>query len=481
MRPRLVALLALMLALAASPHLPGHQGFAFAKGDGGGDGGGGGGGGSGGGGSSGHGGDGGDGGDGGGDHSGGESSGGDSSGGESSGGDDSGGESSGGDDSGGDDSGGDDSGGDDSGGDDSGDDSSGSNGSGHAGDSAGRHIGRELTVVGATLSADALRPFNVVVIEERDLRSLGLHIIRLRTLPPISTEETLAALRLAFPDALVSRNHLYRPEKSDGPSGTPASPGLSNWHRRLTHWSEEAAACARGRAIGVIDTMLLKGEADLAGIDIESRTTTDAGYEASLDAHGSYVVSLLAGPNIGVVPGARVFHAAAVEGVGRGVYASATSIATALDWMVGNRVAVVNVSLAGPDNPLLHRAIQIAATHGTLLVAPVGNDGPSADTAYPAAYPEVVAITATDRLNRVWQGASKVPDPAIAAPGAGLHIGRATVSGTSYASPLAAGALLTALTENDTGDPRQRLLSRTSATDRTGIGLVQFDPGCFRD
>ncbi|PWR18629.1 S8 family serine peptidase [Zavarzinia aquatilis] len=464
MRPRplrLVLLLALLLALAAPHRLTGHCGLAFAKGDGGGDGGGGGGGSGGGGGgsgggSSGHGGD-----DGGG-----------SSGGDSSGGDDSGGESSGGDDSGGDDSSSDNSGD---------DDSSGARGGDHAGDSAGRHIGRELTIVGATLSPEALRPFDVVVIEDRELQALGLHVVRLRTLPPISTEETLAALRLAFPDALVSRNHLYRPEKFDGPSGTDAPPGLSNWHRRLTRWSEEAAACARGRAIGVIDTLLLKGEADLAGIEIESRTTTDAGYEASLDAHGSYVVSLLAGPNIGVVPGARVFHAAAVEGVGRGVYASATSIATALDWMVGNRVAVVNVSLAGPDNPLLHRAIQIAATRGTLLVAPVGNQGPAADTAYPAAYPEVVAITATDRLNRVWQGASKVAAPAIAAPGAGLHIGRATVSGTSYASPLAAGALLTALAPGDPGDPKQRLLSRTGATDRSGIGLLQFDPGCFRD
>ena len=96
----------------------------------------------------------------------------------------------------------------------------------------------------------------------------------------------------------------------------------------------------------------------------------------STDPHGSYVVSLVAGPNVGVVPEARVFHAAAVETVGQETYASATSIATAIDWLMSQRVEVINMSLAGPDNPLLYRAIRIAAARGTILVAPVGNGGP---------------------------------------------------------------------------------------------------------
>lgn len=379
-----------------------------------------------------------------------------------------------------DDSGSDDSGSDDSGDDDSGSDDSASDGANGARGDGGHFIGGELTLVDEDLRAADLRRFRVVVLEERMLPALGLHILRLRTLPPAPEEDTLLALRTAFPQAIVDRNHLYRPQRDDGDatSSGSAPPTAATWHRRLVNWSESAAACARGRPIGVIDTMLRPGEADLAGIDIESRATTDAGYEAATDDHGSYVVSLLAGPNIGVVPGAKVYHATAVEGFGDAAYASATSIATALDWLIARKVAVTNISLAGPDNPLLHRSIRIARDKGMVLVAPVGNGGPKAETAYPAAYPEVVAVTATDRLNRIWSRSSRVPSAALAAPGAGLQVGRATISGTSYAAPLAAGALLTAAG----GAPEGRmpaLLAHARSTDRPGIGLLQFDPACY--
>ncbi len=365
------------------------------------------------------------------------------------------------------------------------DDNSGSNSAGHAAGSdarggGGRYLGREITIVSATVTERDLDRFGVVILEDKRLDTLGLRILRLRSIPPNDDGVTIEALRRRFPDADISRNHLYRPGRLDRDEASLPLAGA--WHRRILNWSEAAAACARGRAIGIIDTSLVAGSADLDGIALETKAVTDDGFAPSTDPHGSYVVSLVAGPNIGVVPGARVFHAAAVETVGQETYASATSIATAIDWLVSREVAVINMSLAGPDNPLLYRAIRIAAARGTILVAPVGNGGPGTETAYPAAYPEVVAITATDRLNRVWRHSSNVVPPAIAAPGAGLRLGPTTISGTSFASPLAAGALLTALAGPETStEIKDQILARARTTDRTGIGLLQFDPACFRD
>ena len=55
---------------------------------------------------------------------------------------------------------------------------------------------------------------------------------------------------------------------------------------------------------------------------------------------------------------------------------------------------VVTISLVGPRNAVLERAIGAAQRKGVVVVAAVGNDGPAAPPAYPASYDGVVAVTA---------------------------------------------------------------------------------------
>src|SRR6185369_5392587 len=82
--------------------------------------------------------------------------------------------------------------------------------------------------------------------------------------------------------------------------------------------------------------------------------------------------------------------------------ASAFAIAAALDWMVQNRVAVVNISLAGDNNALVALAVHRASERGTIVVAAAGNAGPDAPPSYPGALPEVIAVTAVDRDGAVF-------------------------------------------------------------------------------
>jgi subtilisin family serine protease len=129
---------------------------------------------------------------------------------------------------------------------------------------------------------------------------------------------------------------------------------------------------------------------------------------------------------------------------------SASAVARGLGWLVGNGAKVVTVSLVGPDNPLLSRAVAAARSKGVVIVAAVGNDGPAAPPAYPASYPGVVAVTGVDGRNRALIEAGRALHLDYAAPGADITGADARgrlvkLRGTSFAAPLAAARIAAAM------------------------------------
>jgi subtilisin family serine protease len=99
---------------------------------------------------------------------------------------------------------------------------------------------------------------------------------------------------------------------------------------------------------------------------------------------------------------------------------SASSIVRALSWLASKRPQVVNISLVGPQNLLIERAVQTLRARGIAIVAAVGNDGPAAPPQYPASYPGVVAVTAVDARGRALPEAGKASHLDFAAPGADM-------------------------------------------------------------
>lgn len=147
---------------------------------------------------------------------------------------------------------------------------------------------------------------------------------------------------------------------------------------------------------------------------------------------------------------------------------NATAIAGALGWMVREGVPVVVISLVGPPNALLARAVAAAHARGTLVVAAVGNDGPAAPPAYPASYPQAIAVTGVDGRNRPLIEAGRARKLDYAAPGADMAAlgadGRIrAVRGTSFAAPLVAARLSAHLTGNG-------LAAAIRAVDREAVG-----------
>ncbi len=81
---------------------------------------------------------------------------------------------------------------------------------------------------------------------------------------------------------------------------------------------------------------------------------------------------------------------------------------------------MINMSFSGPANRVLERLIAHAAESGIGLVAAAGNGGPGAAPAYPAAWPQVIAVTAVDAREHIYRQANQGPYVALAAPGVNI-------------------------------------------------------------
>jgi subtilisin family serine protease len=210
----------------------------------------------------------------------------------------------------------------------------------------------------------------------------------------------------------------------------------------------------------------------LAGASIEQN-----GFAGRPQAtgHGTAVASLLVGsqgPFRGAATGAQLY-VADVYGGNRAA-GSASTIVKSLGWLASKRPQVINISLVGPPNKLVQRAIQIVRSRGIQLVAAVGNDGPAAPPQYPASYPGVVAVTAVDARGRALVEAGKATHLDFAAPGADMAAalpgqGYSRVRGTSFAAPLAAARLALA------GSVPRLAVEARPGKGRVGRGIVCGD------
>lgn len=220
--------------------------------------------------------------------------------------------------------------------------------------------------------------------------------------------------------------------------------------------------------IGLIDGAPAQSVVSLRGFAAGAPTPSN---------HGSAVASLA------TRAGATTIHVADVFGKDP-AGGNALAIARGMNWLIGEGARVVSISLVGPRNPVLERAVIAARARQIVVVAAVGNDGPAAPPSYPASYRGVIAVTGVDKRNRPLIEAGKALHLDYAAPGADLNARNAAgkwvaVRGTSYAAPLAAVRAAAALQRGaDTSritvplDAEARPLARNLPDPRSGRGLL---------
>ncbi|MFN4099031.1 MAG: S8 family serine peptidase [Pararhodobacter sp.] len=196
-------------------------------------------------------------------------------------------------------------------------------------------------------------------------------------------------------------------------------------------------------AIGMIDGPVNTGHPALRGVDVTHESLV-AGSAVPRPDHGTAVAVLLVGEDpsgllAGFARGARL-HAISVFAQRDGAEeASVERIAEAIDRLAGQGVRLINLSLAGPENAALGRAVAAAARQGVVLVAASGNERRPV-IAWPAAAPEVIAVTAVDASRRRFRMANTGSELEFSAPGVDVYAARERgagyVSGTSFAAPI---------------------------------------------
>lgn len=293
-------------------------------------------------------------------------------------------------------------------------------------------------------------------------------------------------LRKEFPGAVVDFNTRYRPllqpdvqpriylpQKADQPNVNTDMPG------------------APGIRIGIVDGPVARAAALMGVSIIRKNFLLDTDIAAPKD-HATAIAALIAGRDprsgfVGIAPRARLYSAEIMRAIGPDDVTTSASLVRALDWLLAEKVQLINLSLGGSGDSVMERAFSRLVTLAVVVVAAAGNGGPAAPPAYPAAYPGVIAVTATDGADRLYAQANQGNYITLAAPGVDIWVPDAEfghyVSGTSFAAAVVTGAGALLLAQNPLRDPKtmaQRLcrgardLGAKGADAVFGCGLIQI-------
>ena len=270
-----------------------------------------------------------------------------------------------------------------------------------------------------------------VAASERD-PTLGANLVVLGTPRGMSTRAAMVLIRRAAPTLNVEFDHVFEPAGGFLAASTVA----------LATGSGVVAAGPRP-LVGMIDGGVAQNPA------LEAASIEQKGFAGAPQAtgHGTAVASLIVGSNgkfRGAAPSASLL-VADVYG-GNPAAGSALAITKAMSWLAARRPTVVNVSLVGPRNRLVERAVSALQARGIMVVAAVGNDGPAAPPLYPASQAGVISVTGIDATSRALPEAGKPLHLDYSAPGADMAAalpgkGYAKVRGTSFAAPFVAARL----------------------------------------
>lgn len=243
--------------------------------------------------------------------------------------------------------------------------------------------------------------------------------------------------------------------------------------------------------VAVLDTGISLKHPDLAANIKGGINTINPKKSANDDnGHGSHVAGTIAAANnsigvVGVGPSIDLYAVKVLNAAGSGYF---SDVIEGLQWAVANGMQVANMSFgASSGTQSLHDAIIAAYSAGITLVAAAGNSGNSNPVGYPAAYPEVIAVTATNSSDQVASFSSTGPEVDLTAPGVSIFSTYkrdtyTTLSGTSMAAPHVTGAAALVISAKGLTDPAAIKARLESTADNLGYpatyqgaGLVDAD------
>ena len=208
----------------------------------------------------------------------------------------------------------------------------------------------------------------------------------------------------------------------------------------------QAHAVARGMnvTIAVIDSGIDARHPELANSVADSFDAL--GSKEGAHTHGTGIAGAIVAHArlMGSAPEARLIAIRAFGSGSKGAESTSYVILRGLDYAAEHGAQIINMSFAGPKDPLIERGIAATAARGILMVAAAGNAGAKSPPLYPAANPNVVAVSGTDAQKRLFTASNRGNHIAIAAPGVDIFLPAPDekyqiASGTSFSAAYVSG------------------------------------------
>jgi hypothetical protein len=333
-----------------------------------------------------------------------------------------------------------------------------------------------------------VRRYRLTRVESQNFSLLSATLHRWHITNGRSVSAVIADLATSRVIAWVQPNYLYsllqENAAQDSTGSKPEEADASQYAIAKLHLTE-AHNLAKGDnvTVAVIDSGVDLSHPELQGIAADQFDAL--GSTATPDQHGTAIAGIIAAHRrlVGAAPAVHMLAARAFTVSSSGTAGTTFNIIKGLDWAMSRGARVINMSFAGPADPLMQRATASARQKDAIMIAAAGNAGPQSPPLYPAADPSVIAVTATDAEDHLFAMANRGDYVAAAAPGVDILIAAPgdryqISSGTSYAAAYASGvaALILGLKPTLQPDAIKRILMTTAHSkgpnDQFGAGLI---------
>ncbi len=309
-----------------------------------------------------------------------------------------------------------------------------------------RAIQQEWLILLEESQLSQLRSLPVTLISESNLPHLKMLTVRIRVSKEFDDIPAMTNLIATLGADILERHHVYDVQAEEP---VKASSNIKAESVVTKNVKAKSSSHASHLSIGLIDTAIDHQHAGFRGSDIHSKSFVEANMPEPT-AHATAVLGRLIGKGESFAPllsKAKIFSASVFyQKDAYSQSAPTLSLLKALEWMLANKVSVINMSLAGPPNALLETALQRVRAEGVAVIAASGNAGPASRPLFPAAYESVIAVSAVDQHQRIYRWANRGKHIDFVAHGVNVNTlraggGEGLESGTSMATPVITAAL----------------------------------------
>ncbi len=324
---------------------------------------------------------------------------------------------------------------------------------------------------------DTARRLGLTVIGSQNIGLAGGTLYHFRVAqgrPVADVVRTLEAENIG----VASPNYVYRLFQEQEPDLASQSnnSGASEQYVVTKLQLDEVHKVATGSnvLVAVIDSAIDGTHPDLSGAIVDQYDAV--GKSEKPHYHGTGMVGAIAAHQklLGIAPNARILAVHAFSSTTRqSPEATTRQILAGLEWAISKGARVINMSFAGPHDPMLQLAMKNAAAKGVVLIAASGNLGPKSPPLYPAADPHVIAVTATDEHDKSFAQAVRGPHVAVSAPGVDVMVpapddAYQLTTGTSVAAAHVSGVAALLLERHPTANAATILEVLTSTAKKLG-------------